>query len=232
MTESPAAASLHLRYRIWHEERYVDASDYLADVDGYLKQAFMDPGFRHSGGLLIEVGGRPWNSHETFDTVLNMANWLTAAAVLAAGEQRTFDVWAWEESRCLATRLSDGLLRLEDPPLLPPVVIGFRDFVAELREPGAELLELQRRAAARLAELCQGTEEGELPAVAHEWAGELPDEYVDERVVRRMGPLVEVRGWSIEHRWMKVAGIPMSAGDLDRLAQDLVALEGYLVATR
>ncbi len=34
--------------------------------------------------------------------VLNMANWLTAAAVLAAGEQQTFDVWAWEESSCLA----------------------------------------------------------------------------------------------------------------------------------
>ncbi len=115
-----------------------------------------------------------------------------------------------------------------DPPLLPAVVVGFHDFLVKLLEPGAQLLELQRKAAGRLAELCPLVEDSEPPAIAHQWAAELPEEYLDERVVGRKGPFVERRGWSLERRWEDVMSIPMSSGDLDHLTEDLAALESYL----
>ncbi len=221
---------LRMGYRIWYAGRYLDPGVFIADIDRYLKLAFLDPDFEPDGGLLIEVGGKRWNSHRTFDTVLNMASWFTAAATLAAGKQRSCEVWAWEESHGRITRLGNDLLRLEDPPVLPPVVVGFRDFGAGLLEPGAQLLELQSRAAARLTELCQGVAEDEPPAIVFEWARELPDGLLDERVVRRRGSLVEIRGWSLDHRWREVAEIPMSRGELRRLAEDLVVLESFVGA--
>ncbi len=217
-------SSLDLQYRIWHAGAYIDPRAALADLDRYFKLAFFDPDFEPDGGLLVTCDGEPWNSHEYFDTAYNLTTWFEAARYLASGERTSADVWDWEESRCKITLVGEDLLRLEEPPFLPPVVVGFQDFLKKLLAPGALFLELQRAAAARLEELCAGVEESDVPAIAHEWARELPEDYLAERIVSRSGPLVEVQGWSLAHRWENVSGIPLPDDDLDQLEACLAAL--------
>ena len=74
-------ASPSLSYRIWRDGQWVDPARYVEAPESYLRWIFEDSPCEHApGGLLIEADGKPWNSHETFDTAYNMACWFTGAA--------------------------------------------------------------------------------------------------------------------------------------------------------
>ena len=77
--------------------------------------------------------------------------------------------------------------------------------------------------------MCVGVECSEPPAIARQWAAELPEAYLDERVLSRRGPFVEIQGRSLHRRWSDVSSIPMESEYLDELEQDLAAIEKYLV---
>ncbi len=111
-------SSLDLQYRIWQAGTYLDPREVLADIDFYFKRAFCDPSLKTSIGLLVTCDGKPWNSHEYFDTAYNLTTWFEAARMLASGESRSVDVWDWEESQCKMSFVGEDLeaARTRRPP--------------------------------------------------------------------------------------------------------------------